>query len=123
MPVRQCLHDSWTLLQSSGMDDSTKMGSFGRLCCRVTLHVLGKEKHGREPHGHENLEVICKLFTDELNGLGKPTAVASSSKCEENSLEAHNVLASSAIQVALLQNPNLKVGQMHLGRNFDFNLF
>ena len=107
MPVRQCLHDSWTLLQSSGMDESTKMGSFGRLCCRVTLHV----------------EVICKLFTDELNGLRKPTAVASSSKCEENSLEVHNVLASSAIQVALLQNPNLKVGQMHLGRNFDFNLF
>lgn len=97
------------------------MGSYGRLCCRLTLHILGKEKHGREPHGHENLEAICRLFTDELNGLKKASSVGSSSSCEQKSLEVHNVLASSAIQVALLQNPNLKVGQMHLG--FIFHLF
>lgn len=77
--------------------------------------MLSKERFGREPHGHENLEVICKLFTDELNGLKKPTAVASSSMSDESNLQVHDVLASTPMQVALLQNPSLKVGQMHLG--------
>ena len=117
--LRQCLCDSWTLLRSSGIAESRKMGAFGRLCCRVTLHVLSKERFGREPHGHENLEVICKLFTDELNGLKKPTAVASSSMSDESNLQVHDVLASTPMQVALLQNPSLKVGQMHLGLIFQ----
>ena len=106
---RQALADGWEVIQKSTAEQATKLAAFGRLCTRLTLHVLKKEKHGREPAGHESIS-ICTLFAADLAGGAKPSRKEEAKPTVE--LEVKNVLASTPAELALLQNPHMKQGQL-----------
>ena len=88
------------------------VGAFGRLCVRVCLHVLNKEKAGREPDGFEDLQEIAGKFTEDLQGMAQVQAAASPSS---TAIQVSNVLSASKAELALLQNKHIKVNEMHLG--------
>ena len=90
--------------------------AFGKLCCRVLLHYLGKEKQHREPTGFENLAKIAELFTKDLSGKqgGK---VGTAEEAKEQELKVTNCFSAEASSLALLQNPHLKIGE---GRDLIF---
>ena len=62
--------------------------AFGKLCCRVLLHYLGKEKQHREPNGFENLAKIAELFTKDLSG--KQGKVGTAEEAKEQELKVTN---------------------------------
>lgn len=82
------------------------MACFGRLATRVCLHVMQKEKLGREAEGHPDLASISQLFTDELSG----TAVSNEQHKADSSesLEVCDTLHMSKKKMALLQNVHIK---------------
>ncbi|CAL1171611.1 unnamed protein product [Cladocopium goreaui] len=110
--AEQALADGWEVIQKSTAEQATKLAAFGRLCTRLTLHVLKKEKHGREPAGHESINAICTLFAADLAGGAKPSVRKEEAKPTVE-LEVKNVLASTPAELALLQNPHMKQGQLY----------
>ena len=96
--------------------ESQTVGAFGRLCVRVCLHVLNKEKAGREPDGFEDLQQIAGKFAEDLQGMAPMQAEASSS----TDIQVSNVLSASKAELALLQNKHIKVGEMQPGVSCKF---
>ena len=101
--------DGWEVIQKSTAEEATKLAAFGRLCTRLTLHVLKKEKHGREPAGHESINAICTLFAADLAGGAKPSVRKEEAKPTVE-LEVKNVLASTPAELALLQKSAHEAG-------------
>ena len=64
----------------------------------MILHILGKEKYGREPKGFESLDVINQMFVDEVKdrlsnstsgqASGHQVGASAGSKNELQSLQA-----------------------------------
>lgn len=68
-PCRTLLSKSFHLAENSPATEANRYGPFGRLCARVVLHLLGKEKMGREPQlKDETLESFGERFCRELMG-------------------------------------------------------
>ena len=113
-PIRSCkklrdlLQDSWTMMKRTS-DEAAYHGAFGRLCCRVCLFVTNKQKLSREKVEYETLQEIAALFTKELKE-GPPAAPRKETAVEEERID---VLNASPTQKALLQNHQLKMGEMH----------
>ena len=111
---RQVLKDAWALKANSPVAENLQVASFGRLCVRCILHILQKEKLGREPKGFLDLEEIAKLFAIDLAAIG---ARASSSKAsQQEGLKVENLLEAPPAKVALLQNDHMELGHLHLGQ-------
>lgn len=112
--VEQLLADSWELLQSCGLEESARVGAYGRLAVRLILKLTGKEKLGKEPAGFDTFQDIAKLFAAELQKTGKAKA-ASSSSDPASDMKVHNLIEADAAQVALLKNHHMEVGKLQLG--------
>ena len=115
--VEQLLADSWELLQSCGLEESARVGAYGRLAVRLILKLTGKEKLGKEPAGFDTFQDIAKLFAAELQKTGKAKA-ASSSSDPASDMKVHNLIEADAAQVALLKNHHMEVGKLQLGSFF-----
>ena len=115
--LRTILADSWALLKASSIPENKKMACFGRLACRVCLHVMQKEKMGREVDGHKDLPAIAKLFTEELAGTAVLQAQPKSDKNDQK-LEVCETLTMSKKSMALLQNGHIKEKEKQLGYGF-----
>ena len=115
--VEQLLADSWELLQSCGLEESARVGAYGRLAVRLILKLTGKEKLGKEPAGFENFQDIAKLFAAELQKTAKVKAASSSSDTASD-MKVHNLIETDAAQVALLKNNHMEVGKLPLGSCF-----
>lgn len=89
------------------------MACFGRLATRLCLHVMQKEKLGREVDGHKDIPTMSKLFTDELGGIAVAQAKADSS---ESKLQVCDTLAVSKKEMALLQNVHIKEKEKQHGQ-------
>lgn len=89
------------------------MACFGRLATRLCLHVMQKEKLGREVDGHKDIPTISKLFTDELGGIAVAQAKADSN---EPKLQVCDTLAMSKKEMALLQNVHIKEKEKQHGQ-------
>ena len=76
---------------------------------RTVLHVLNKEKVGREPKGFENLQAIGELFAKEL--MGHAADAASVSATEDSQQSVRDVLTASPQELALLQNQHMQIGE------------
>lgn len=46
--VESLLKDGWIACQGEPLKHADKVASFGKLCVRLILHLLGKEKHSRD---------------------------------------------------------------------------
>lgn len=88
-------------------DEAAHHGAFGRLCCRVCLFVTNKQKMSREKVEYETLQEIAALFTKELKD--GPQAAPKKETVEEKRID---VLNASGTQKGLLQNHQLKIGEM-----------
>ena len=63
------MQQMWTKAQekiAEGVSSSHIVGSYGKLCTRLILHVLKKEKSGREPKGFSTLTQIKELCEKDL---------------------------------------------------------
>ena len=109
---RQLLLDGWQLMQKSPAKENVKVMAFGKMCCRGVLHVLGKEKQGREPDGFQSLQEIGILFSDALN---KQVTRDASGPAQVQEIKIENLVGASPSKVALLQNEHLDKGKLHLG--------
>ena len=109
---RQLLLDGWQLMQKSPAKENVKVMAFGKLCCRGVLHVLGKEKQGREPDGFKSLVEIGSMFADALHRQDAG-GVAGPANSEEIKIE--NLVGATPSKVALLQHEHLEKGTLHLG--------
>ena len=96
----------------------SKVASFGNLCVRAVLHLLGKEKMGREPKGFHDLKEIGRKFVDDLNSKGKKAECDDSKKDEGFTM--HNLVDASASQVAMVQNDHMEVDKLYLGFTYWF---
>ena len=110
--ARQMLLDCWKLKEQAPANVS-KVASFGKLCVRAVLHLLGREKMGREPKGFHDLKEIGRQFVDDLNSTGKKAECDDSKKDE--GLTTHNLVDASASQVAMVQNDHMEVNKLSLG--------
>lgn len=111
--VRQLLQDSWSLETKSAATEHVKVASFGKLCVRCILHLLGKEKYGREAAFKGGFNEIADAFADDLQ---KKTASAESGQGKkEEILKLENLVGAKPFEVALLQHDHLQIGKLHLG--------
>lgn len=106
--------DSWQLLDGSSVSENKKIATFGRLAVRACLHVLGKEKMGREADGHKDLQTIGQLFVDELSSAQSAPATQNEDTKNEVTLKVCDTLGMSKAEVAFLQNAHIKVAQKPL---------
>ena len=106
---RSLLSKSWELQSKSTATEANRFGAFGRLCVRTVLHVLNKEKVGREPKGFENLNAIGELFAKELMSHA-PDALSMTST-DDSQQSVKDVLTASAQELALLQNQHMQIGE------------
>lgn len=60
------LKDGWVACQGESLKRADKVASFGKLCVRLILHLLGKEKHSRDK-AFESFEMIVQEFTYDLS--------------------------------------------------------
>ena len=115
--ARQLLLDSWKLKEKAPADVS-KVASFGKLCVRAVLHLLGKEKLGREPKGFTDLQEIGRKFLADLKSKGN-VAESDDSKKDEG-FKMHDLVGASASQVAMVQNDHMEVDKLYLGFAYWF---
>lgn len=91
-------------------------GPFGRLCARVVLHLLGKEKMGREPQlKDETLESFGERFCRELMGH-EAEATQQSQNEDSQASEVVDVRNMRAVDTALLQNQHMHLEEWYLDR-------
>ena len=95
------LQGAWPIVAKSTVEDQNhSYKCFGRLCTRTTLFLVGKQKHSRESKSYEDLGQILEAFTQEM--------------AKTHTCEAKEVLSASAQDMALIQNPHMKPGEVHL---------
>lgn len=80
--AEKMLSHNWALLVASQMSEKKKNRLFGLLCIRMVLHLLQKEKHGRDPTEFASIDELCQAWTAELTAKESQTASSSSSAKE-----------------------------------------
>eukprot|EP00438_Fugacium_kawagutii_P022896 Skav224158 [mRNA] locus=scaffold2007:112782:115211:+ [translate_table: standard] len=105
------LSDSWQLLNASSASENKKIATFGRLAVRACLHVLQKEKMGREVDGHKDLKTIGQLLVDKLN---LSQAAQNEDPKKEVALQVCDTLNMSQAEMAFLQNGHMKVAEKYI---------
>ena len=115
---RTILADCWQLLDGSPASENKKMATFGRLAVRACLHVVQKEKLGKEPDGHKDLKTIGQLFVDELSSTQSLPAPQDEDTKNEMALKVCDTLGMSKAELAFLQHVHIKVAHKQLGCMF-----
>ncbi|CAK9118179.1 unnamed protein product [Durusdinium trenchii] len=109
--LEQILRGGWTQAKDV-VDKSHAYSCFGRLCVRLVLFLVQKEKHSRdEPYASS--EDIVEKFSQELKGTLEH---ASGSARMTVAPSARNLLEASATELAFLQNAHIKLNSKHFGR-------
>ena len=96
------------LITAGQVTEQLAVQCFGKLQVRVILHILKKEKHGREPKGYKDLAEIFKLYEQEL--AGKTALEATSAKSSEG---AKTLQEQTPSAIALMKNKQLKLGELY----------
>ena len=107
--AEKLLSKGWQAVQKCTLTDDDKNVAFGKFAVRMILHILGKSDR-EDPF--ESVADISDKFAADCVSLtkAKPSAAGSA----VGSMEVTDVLQSSMSELALLQNPHIKVGQKHL---------
>lgn len=121
--MEEILKQAWQECQKMNTDNG-KM-AWGKLGCRLVLHILGKEKHSRDPP-FESVQDIVERFGLELQAPGgQPGAAASKTEAGQPSEgpEVKDLLNASKHDLALLDNPHLKLGLHYICKDHDDKVF
>ena len=114
--MEKILKEAWVKLQGESHEPSQKAKAFGKLCVRMVLLVLSKQKHGRDPE-FEGFKEVTEAFAEDLLGQVAPAPKASSASSKKKDTIENLVLATQA-QVAALQNSHLEIDGKHLALYF-----
>ena len=94
--------------------------AFGHLAVRLVLHLLAKEKWGRE-EGFESFSACVEQFGEDLKGK---TQSSSPRALEEGSSGVFTDLLTAKLkEKALLAHPNIAVGGRYLHKNYEDQIF
>eukprot|EP00435_Cladocopium_sp_Y103_P057254 s392_g19.t1 len=66
MEAENMLSECWGNMTGPNVEANDRTKIFGRLCLRTTLHLLGKEKSGRDTTQFPNLQEIKAKFEEEM---------------------------------------------------------
>lgn len=79
------LAQCWQRVAGSNLSERDRNRIFGLLCIRMVLHLLGKEKHGRDTTEFANIHEIETAFSEDLVAKNSQAVVPSSSAqgCED----------------------------------------
>ena len=105
------LKEGWKQVQQHTGAQAFKAMCFGKLCVRLVLHLLSKEKYSRD-HPFESAEAIVDEFANDLlNGnMQTSSSVAAAAKAKAGQASANEVkdlLNASAKAIAQLEYPHL----------------
>ena len=119
MQVESLLKDGWTACEGKSLKHADKVASFGKLCVRLILHLLSKEKHSRDK-AFQSFQDIVQQFTDDLSGGGISREAAAerqlaSSGSQQRDAEVQDLHQASEQEIALLQHPHLRLGDLFFG--------
>ena len=107
------LADAWKTMENMlKLDQSQEphlQRCYGRLAVRTMLFLCHKQKQSKEAKHWPDLNSILVAFTEEATGN-----TSSSTATSQSDLVVSNVLDAKPHTVALLQNPHMKLGAMHL---------
>jgi hypothetical protein len=122
--AEKMLSQCWDNMQANPMATFEKNKVFGRLCLRTTLHLLSKEKSGRDTTEFANLQEIRDAFTEDLKAMPQqhqPQALQmhSSSKKED---AVSLVDGQGPLFMANLKVP-LKVGHAYCHKDHPSKIF
>ena len=105
------LKEGWKQVQQHTGAQAFKAMCFGKLCVRLVLHLLSKEKYSRD-HPFESAQAIVDEFANDLlNGnMQASSSVAAAAKAKAGQASANEVkdlLNASAKAMAQLEYPHL----------------
>eukprot|EP00435_Cladocopium_sp_Y103_P017099 s4693_g4.t1 len=94
-------------------DQEAAMKCFGKMCVRTILFLVGKQKFSREAKTYKDLAEIVVQFTTDMAGT-------STIQAEEDKPQIpKDVMSAKPADVALLQNPHMKKGELQHGIYFE----
>lgn len=115
------LSDAWCQCQKDlDKEPSTKAFAFGKLCVRMVLLLLSKQKYGRDPE-IDSFEDVLALFAEDL--LNKKKVAGESSASKDRALKVEDLLHASPAQVCLIQNSHLEIGGRYVHQQYEDRIF
>ncbi|CAJ1445832.1 unnamed protein product [Effrenium voratum] len=124
--MEDLLHEAWNKLQmDTSLSTDTKTLLFGRLAVRLTLTLLGKQKHSREAP-FESFTQILQVFAQELASGGKTRAHDSASVATsqpQEVCEVQDLTQNDAAKNILHQHPHLVVGGKFVNKGHGDRVF
>lgn len=118
--VEKLLLEGWQQCQRSTSPEPVKTTAFGHLAVRLVLHLLGKEKWGRED-GYASFSACVEQFGDDLKG--KTHSSSPSAPEEGSSGVVTDLLTAKPKEKALLAHPNIAVGGKYLHKDHGDQIF
>ena len=121
--AEKMLSQCWDNMQANPMATFEKNKVFGRLCLRTTLHLLSKEKSGRDTTEFANLQEIQGAFTDDLKALPQLQPQALQMPSPSTKQDAVSLVdGQSPLIMANLKVP-LKVGHAYCHKDHSSKIF
>lgn len=105
------LKDAWVKVQDDNIPPEIKHLAYGKLAVRCVLHLLGKQKLGRDNVQFESMEEITTAYCNELLGKSDDDAPAASSS---QGPQVKDLIQASSAEIALIQHSYLKVNEQYL---------
>lgn len=112
--MENILKETWVKLQGESHEPIHKAKASGKLCVRMVLLVLSKQKHGRDPE-FESFQEVTEAFAADLLGQAAlaPKAKASPA-CDSKKDSIKDLVSATQAQVAAIQNSHLEIDGKHL---------
>jgi len=120
LSVEKLLLEGWQQCQTSTSPEPVKTTAFGHLAVRLVLHLLGKEKWGRE-EGYESFSACVGQFAEDLKG--KTHSSSPSAHEEGSSGVVTDLLTAKPKEKALLAHPNIAVGDRYVHKDHGDKIF
>ena len=124
LEAEQTMALAYDVLKQAALPLDLECAIFGRFLTRVMLHILNKEKAGREMQCFPNLTAINERFKEEVLQRQR-TATLSAPVCSGSSSTEIRTLAdaSDPAKIALLNNPHMEEGQFYTHKDHKDNIF
>ena len=121
--AEKMLAQCWEDMQANPMATLEKNKVFGRLCLRTTLHLLSKEKSGRDTTEFANLQDIQDAFKEDLKALPQLQPQALQMPSPSTKQDAVSLVdGQSPLFMANLKVP-LKVGYAYCHKDHPTKIF
>lgn len=122
--AEEVISAAWLIFEADKSKSQRSLGALGKLMTRTVLHILGKEKNGRDPP-FASLTEISSLFAEAMSSSGKKATSKPEPKSPD---ELHKLAddmatsltdAKSAASMALKKNTHIEVDGIYVHASAD----